>query len=204
LSRNPQPTQPRAGTIVGIIIVLVVILLTLAILDIEPFSSFRTSMRKWAQNLPTTIQQAFTPMTSPLLPAASTSTPGPADTATQMIGNWSYTLNSVNWSGNAVTVGVTIQNTGDKTYPFGFGYQVSDQSFTSIYKLCAVDSNHLVFWDTSVDASGIGFYNRSFGSGEKQTGTLKFTVNSESQKLYLCISNGGNPANKLFYLGSPR
>ena len=201
MSKNPEPPPSRAGSVVVIIVILVVILLTLSIIDVEPFSSFRTSIRKSVQNFPAMIQQAFIPMALPVSPTVTT---GSAVVDTQTIGNWSYTLNSVNWSDNTVTVGITIQNTGDKTYPFGFGYQVSDQSFTSIYKLCAVDSNHLVFWDTSVDASGIGFYNRSFGPAEKQTGTLKFTVDSDSQKVYLCISNGGNPANKLFYLGSHR
>ncbi len=204
MSRNSQSDQSNTGAVISVIFALVVILLTLSFLEVEPFYSFRASVRKWIQSFPAGVQQTFTPAASTALPTATTSTPGPADAATQTIGNWSYTLNSVDWSGSTVTVGITIQNTGASNYPFGFGYEVSDQSFNSIYKLCAVDSNHLVFWDKSMNASGIGFYNRSFGPGEKQTGTLKFTVASESQKVYLCISNGGNPANKLFYLGNPR
>jgi hypothetical protein len=181
-----------------------VILLSLAFIDVEPFYSFRSSLRKWIQNFPVVIKQAFTPIASPLSTTASSPTSPTTDTSTQAIGNWSYTLNSIDWSSNTVTVGIAIQNTGDSTYPFGFGYQVRDPSFNSIYKLCAVDSNHLVFWDKSVDTSGKGFYSHSFGPGEKQTGTLKFTVDPESQRVYLTISNGGNPANKLFYLGNPR
>jgi len=206
MNNAKKSSPPIGGTIVLIIFITLVLCIVLAFLDIEPFPLIKTEARKWAQSLEGQAQQALS--SNKTLPSSNAVTgfSGQDITAaqSQTISNWEYTLNSALWDGKTVTVNMSIRNLGGQMVPFGFSYQVTDESFASAYKLCAQDGFKQVYWDSSIDTQGTGFYNKFFSPGETKTGLLKFTVGPGSEKIYLCLSIGGNPANKLFYLGSPR
>jgi hypothetical protein len=205
MSSQKKSSPPIGGTIVLIIFIALVLVVIMAFLEVEPFPSIKTDLRKWAQSIQVQAQQLLS-TNQTILPATAIEGFSSQDITTaqsQTISNWEYTLNSSHWDGHTATVNISIRNLGGQTVPFGFSYQVSDESFASAYKLCAQDSSKQIYWDSSIDTQGTGFYNRYFAPSETKTGLLKFTVNPGSEKIYLCLSIGGNAANKLFYLGSP-
>jgi len=208
-SQYNRPVKPShwKSTLVLIIFVLLVGVFILAFLGVEPFYGIKTWVKEWTENLQMKAQEVI-PVTGQTVPAVQTPPESIAKNigTQQTVGGWTYTLNGITWEqGNVVKLNVTVRNDGKERYPFGFSYQVDDKSFVNIYKLCAVDSNRHVFWDTiNASDNGTGFYNRYFSPGEAETGSLKYIVNAESEKVYLCISVGGNPGTKLFYLGNPR
>lgn len=205
---NPKKTSPPiGGTIVLILFIACILIVVTAFLNIGPFPELKAMFRQWGQDLQSRTQQMLssTDTNSPLYtaPTQETAIQDGVITRTQTVGNWEYILNTTSWNKNVVTVNLSIRNDGNETVPFGFSYQVSDVTFASIYKLCAQNSNKQVFWDTSLNESGEGFYNRYFSPGETRKGELIFNIAQGSEKIYLCLSVGGNVANKLFYLGNP-
>jgi len=206
MSTPKKSLPPIGGTIILVIFLTMVLLVVLAFFDAGPLTSLKTGVREWAQNMQEQVRQAVGESQS--VPAVTSpqgaSVPGNIASQTQTIGNWEYTLKSIQWNENTIVLNISIRNTGGQDLPFGFSYQVSDESFNTVYKLCAQNSSKQVFWDTSLNGDGTGFYNRHFSAGETKTGTLMFKVAPDSEKIYLCLSIGGNVANKLFYLGSPK
>jgi hypothetical protein len=206
MSKQKKSSMPIGGTIVLVIFIALVLIVIMAFLEVGPFPLLKTELRRWAQDLQVQAQQLMSNnQASPSSTAAAVDvSPVPIATIaqSQTISNWEYSLNGVQWNSNTVTLDMSIRNTSSQTLPFGFSYQVSDESFTTVYKLCAQNSNKQVFWDISQNGNGTGFYNRSFSPGETKTGQMKFTISHGSEKVYLCLSVGGNVANKLFYLGN--
>lgn len=206
MSNQQKHSTPLGGVILLTISILCVLVIILAFIDIEPLQMIKQEIRQQAQAIPPRVQQLFfSQHEEAIAPFPSAATPPDnTEAQTQTINNWQYTLNKIEWSGSTLTVDISIRNTDTQTVPFGFSYQVSDESFTTVYKLYAQDSGKQIFRDISNDTTGKGFYNRYFSPGEMMTGQLKFKVNEYSEKLYLCLAVGGNAANKLFYLGNPR
>lgn len=205
MNKSKKPSAPIGGTIVLIIFIALVLIVVTTFLDIGPFPSLKNNMRQFAEDIQVKVQQftvggpsALANITSPASSVSQTSSG-----QVQTISNWEYTLKNYQWNGNIATVYISIRNLGGTTLPFGFSYEVSDEKFTGIYKLCVQNSSKQVFWDSSLNESGTGFYNQYFSAGEIKAGTLQFKVSPGSEKVYLCLSNGGNVADKLFYLGTP-
>lgn len=206
MSKPKKPSAPIGGTIILVIFIVMVLIVVLAFVDIEPFSSLTNGLRQWVQSAPEQVQKLVAGSQTTLTTAASNTAPAQEvfTVQTQTISNWEYTLKSMKWSGNTATLDMSIRNIGGQSVPFGFSYPVSDESFTKVYKLCAQNSGKQIFWDSSIDSTGTGFYSKYFSPGETMSGTLRFKITPYSEKIYLCLSNGGNVANKLFYLGNPQ
>lgn len=205
MSRPDKPSAPLGGTIVLIIFIVLVLLVVTAFLDKGPFPSLKSDLRQLAQDIQNNMQQLTAGGTSALsnITTRDEDTPGISHEQVRTISNWEYTLKNYQWNGNTVVVYISIRNLGGTTLPFGFSYEISDEKFTGIYRLCVQNSSKQVFWDSSLNESGTGFYNQYFTAGEIKAGTAQFRVSPGSEKVYLCLANGSNVADKLFYLGTP-
>jgi hypothetical protein len=205
MAANKKPPAPIRSTIVLIIFVAFVFVIAMVFLEIQPVPLIKTAVRRWAQNIQIQAQQLFqTEKVLPISAGQDVTSKVAVEVKTQTLNNWEYTLTKINWRDkNKLEIQMNIRNIGNQTLPFGFSYPVSDESFTTVYKLCVQNSSKQVYWDISQGSAGAGFYNRYFSPGEVKTGTLNFNIDSDSQKLYLCLSVGGNVANRLFYLGNP-
>ncbi len=205
MSSSKKPAAPIGGTVVLIIFMAMALIMVTTFLDVGPFPSVKNNMRQMAQNIQVTFEQliAGEPSAFSTVSASDPSIPQTSAGQIRTISNWEYTLKNYQWNGNTAVVYISIRNLGSATLPFGFSYEVSDEKFTGIYKLCAQNSSKQVFWDSSLNESGTGFYSQYFTSGEINAGTVQFKVSPGSEKVYLCLANGSNVANKLFYLGTP-
>lgn len=205
MNKTKNTSVSIGGAIVLIIFIAMVLIITLTFLDSGPFPALKSNMRKWAQDAGDMIQQPFSGNQSTVatgtLPAIETSATPVIEK--QTVSNWEYTLKQYQWSRDTVSIHLNIRNLGGTTLPFGFSYVISDEKFTTIYRLCLQDSSKQVFWDLSMNGNGEGFYNQYFTAGEIKAGTLQFKVSPNSEKVYLCLANGDNVATKLFYLGAP-
>ncbi len=205
MSTTKKRSANIKGTIIFILFFIIVLLIIMSFLEIQPFPLVKTELRRWAQNIQTRAEQLF--QKEKISASSNTHDVNLNDAIelkTQILNNWEYTLTKISWKDkNKLEIQLNIRNTANQTLPFGFSYPISDESFTAVYKLCVQNSNKQVYWDISRGNTGTGFYNLYFSPGEMKTGTLSFNIDSDSQKLYLCLSVGGNVANKLFYLGNP-
>ena len=205
MSKPKKPSAPIGGTIILVIFIVLVLIVILTFLDTGPFPALKTDMRQFAQDVQGKVEQLISggPSALSTITAPASSVPETAAGQVQTVSNWEYTLKNYQWNGNTVVVYISIRNLGGTTLPFGFSYEISDEKFTGIYRLCVQNSSKQVFWDSSQGDGSTGFYNQYFTAGEVKAGTLQFKVTPGSEKVYLCLSNGGNVANKLFYLGTP-
>lgn len=147
MSNPKKPAAPIGRTVVLIIFMAMVLIMVTTFFNVGPFPSAKNNMRQMAQDTQVTFEQliAGEPSVFSTASAPDSSTPQTSAGQVRTISNWEYTLKNYQWNGNTMVVYISIRNLGSATLPFGFSYEVSDEKFTGIYKLCAQNSSKQVF-----------------------------------------------------------